>query len=58
MASKKAITPKAAKPASKAEQLRPMPRQLQKTAKRVTRENTNSREEVRKQTTHRQAHPK
>jgi hypothetical protein len=58
MASKKANTPKAAKPAGKAEQTATNAKASAKDRKRVTRENTNSRAEVRQQTTHRQGHPK
>jgi hypothetical protein len=58
MASKKANTPKAAKPAGKAEKTATNAKPTAKDRKRVTRENTNSRAEVRQQTTARQGHPK
>ena len=57
MAKKKsANTPKPAKPAGKA--AKKAAAASTKDGQRVTRESTNSRKEVRQQTTHRQGHPK
>ncbi|MCI0335369.1 MAG: hypothetical protein L0228_19345 [Planctomycetes bacterium] len=57
MAQKKsANTPKPAKPAGKA--AKKAAAASTKDGQRVTRDNTNSRKEVRQQTTHRQGHPK
>jgi hypothetical protein len=58
MAKKKANTPKASKPASKAAQTATNSLPKVKDRKRVTRENTNSRDEVREKTVARQGHPK
>lgn len=55
---KKAHTPKPAKPAGKAARTATNAAAHQQDRKRVTRENTNSRAEVRQQTVARKGHPK
>lgn len=55
---KKANTPKDAKPAGKSARTATNAAANKKDRKRVTRENTNSRAEVRQNTTARQGHPK
>ena len=55
-AKKSANTPKPAKPAGKATKIAAA--SSTKDGQRATRESTNSRQEVRQQTTHRQGHPK
>ena len=56
MGDKSANTPKPAKPAGSA--AKKAADASTQDGQQVTRENTNSREEVRQQTTHRQGHPK
>jgi hypothetical protein len=58
MAGKKANTPKPAKPAGKAAETATNAKPKVKHRKRVTRENTKSRAEVRQQTSMRQGMPK
>jgi hypothetical protein len=55
---KKANTPKSAKPAGKAARTATNAAANKKDRKRVTRENTNSRAEVRQKTVARKGHPK